>query len=489
MISQKIAPRHYAVAAHRVDEHLPAKPQKVDDTFVHQVRAASREAAEQAVIELLVRGRSTDESGPMARRADQSFRVLVVEPPVPAEGKEATFLAEHNKAWKDVERHTPSRVYWVKAAPAFLAGEQESIWDLPFSVVLAGDRWEAMNQALLLAFPTAPPHPSPEADMFHVLAFPASVVFAPPLVVSDPSALLLGQSIAPLYDDFELVSADAYRELYAQKISPKRLDFILPAYFSDPIKQMHYRHAALRDEVIRMCFEMGHGGIDFDEAPPAENGVSRTWLQEMCEPPAETEPEYFINGEWGWYATRESSFKAWNIAREEVHSAYHALRPVDLLRYTCSELAEDVIQEWSHRFPWSPDFLPDTREQQNLCNGGHLLENEHDLRPWYTLHTKLWARYTQDCQEWAQGKAYGLGTTLHGTSLEAHPWLRKEFSVDVGKSMEKALPPAPTPDGYPNAEKLGALNLWTSPETWKQLHPGVESVTVHFIESQPERER
>ena len=430
MIDLEIAPpRPFAVIAMPSRAGSAERPRPP----VVPIWAISREVAQQAAISLARNASST------ARTADaeeeQTVWDVLAVPARPLElPQQAEFLEKHADKWERVQRETRCSLFWIRGCTqeADIAGQRQ--WRFPATAFPATYAQEAIDAcALLLARLTEWEEP-PWLEVYHLFCVPAREV----VVLADGiiNLELAHPAPAPFPPgrNFHTVSAVDYRRKVALSSPIKNFAFIQPAHLRDAVEQMHYRHAALRDEVVSMCYDRGKDMLEHLLGPHSVRSLSRDWQEGLYDITPAAAALHLIDGPRGWYASAGGRLQKWGVTEAEVHKAYHALRPVDILRFACTALqpevlSEEVIQEFARRFPWEPSFL--TYDPYTPPTVSSPMKNTDALRPWFTLHNEMWKHYTNDCREWAQGKAYGPGTVLPASHLVERPWLHKEFCVNV----------------------------------------------------------
>ena len=448
--------------------------------FLQEVTAPSREVAQQVAIDLTFRI-PWREFTPPENAAALPFEVLTVEAPCPEWGRAASFLTTHKDKWERVQWKPSEERFWIGNAPRELPERlTESL-----VVVSASHFRDALEMAV------------GESLHFYERSFPLykwpdgvkeiEVLCVPTIACN--KAPEKGRGLGDWIQDYDHLPADAWRTTVNVRAfqaavirsrTAKTFAGILPSDFPDPIERLHYRHVALRDEVLHMCDRMAAQVIAL-EIRNGEITVDENWLyrrDRFLSFPAPAEPTWFIDSPNGWYSYRRADFKKWDITRQDVRDTYHRLRPLDLLRYCCRELDENDLETWSQRFPWVPATLDHLVTCDYFVNGGWELESDHALRPWFTIHSKLWADYVADCQAWAIAKNYGQpsahATALPTTYLEERPWLRQEFSVNVGAATSRLPTGRAKVEGILRAgipphlhlPAVPAQDLYTSSTTW-----------------------
>ena len=452
------------------------------------IYTTSKRLAQQAAIALAENYRAAAGGG---REDTHEMEVLCVAGPLPLRQSPDHFLAALEDEWESVKREATSPLWWINGHR--WDTPQEKLWGDRPVVVTASTHQEALYMAAFYTASRCSPPLSPPEEIFHLFSAPARAVKQSPQRGMKLHEWLIPPSKGSLADYTESRGGAPYIRLSGLALRTPDITKLLPEYLPDVIARLHYRQAALRADVINMCSVRGNGMVILNPVPNAENIVDIARLQKIRDSPHRTVGEYFIDAEDGWYNFREWIYAPWGVTKEDVHNTYHHLRPVDLLRFTCSELSEEVIQEWNQRFPWDKtrvEFAP----HPPLSTTPFPMTQAHDLHPWYTLHTKLWRKYMTDCRLWSRGQAYEAGTVLAADELEEHPWLKKEFSVKVGAALERHAHRRVTVERILRereplfrCDAVISKNLRTTPATWKEalVAAGVQPGKSIHLSSHP----
>ena len=399
MNSNPIAPQSFiiaAVPAHRnFDDYLKSRRERLQsereklgsnrfpaDTrsslrlFLQEIWATSREAAQQAAIEL----------SQLAYTA-AFFRVLAIPRKLTPTLEEEILSGGLPQEWERIKRDTPCKTWWAQASMFPDEGRERVL------AVRSGrgpSPTRAIEQA---AYDQARKAGEWDQEGYHdqklfILCVPATLAERAPVEGSRRYLWL------PNYDEIpdsytHTVNPAPYRVRIARTLSPPSFTGILPSDFRDRAERMHYRHAALRHAVVDMCYALGEHVITsfrrFNAASTMDaNAMERLEImQDTCAARREMY-DFLRHNDW-FFKHHPGAGTSWQINEGAIAETYHSLRPVDLLRYSCPDLDSTVVEEWALRFPWEPTFLvseePYDERLQAMGQENPWFDNPPAMRP------------------------------------------------------------------------------------------------------------